>query len=141
MALTEECNSIVRRTIPLKLNDPGSFTISITIDYIEVELALCDLGVSINLIPTFMFRTLGLGEPRPKTVTLQLANRFLAYPDGIIKDVLMKLGPFILSVDFIILNYEADKNVPLIMERGFLATIDKVIHARDGKMSITVDGK
>ncbi|XP_059285173.1 uncharacterized protein LOC132038536 [Lycium ferocissimum] len=133
VALTEECSSRVRSKIPPKLKDPGSFTISITIGNIEVGLALCVLGASINLMPTFVFRTLGLGEPRPTTITLQLADRSLAYPDGIIEDVLVKIGPFILPVDFVILDFEADKSVPLIIGRGFLATVDA--------MSMTVDGQ
>ncbi|XP_059315833.1 uncharacterized protein LOC132066554 [Lycium ferocissimum] len=95
VALTEECSSRVRSKIPPTLKDQGSFTISITISNIEVGLALCDLGASINLIPTSMFRTLGLGEPRQTTITLQLADRSLAYPDGIIEDVLVKVGLFI----------------------------------------------
>ncbi|XP_060190586.1 uncharacterized protein LOC132619822 [Lycium barbarum] len=141
VALTKECNSRVRSKIPPKLKDPGRFTISITIGNIEVGLVLCDLDASINLMPTSVFRTLGLGEPRPTTVTLQLADRSLAYPDGIIEDVLMKVGPFILPVDFIILDYEADKNVSLIMGRGFLATVDTVIRVIYGKMSMTIDGQ
>ncbi|XP_059306361.1 uncharacterized protein LOC132057775 [Lycium ferocissimum] len=141
VALTEECSSRVRSKIPPKLKDPGSFTISITIGNIEVGLALCDLGASINLMPTSMFRMLGLGEPRPTIVTLQLADRSLAYPDCIIKDVLVKVRPFILPVNFIILDYKADKNVPLIMGRRFLETVYAVIRVRDGKMSMKVDGK
>ncbi|XP_060202541.1 uncharacterized protein LOC132630965 [Lycium barbarum] len=127
VALTEECSSIARSKIPLKLKDPGSFTISITIGNNEVGLALCDLGASINLMPTPVFRTLALGEPRPIIVTLQLADRSLAYLDCIIEDVLVKVGPFILPVDFIILDYEADKNVPLIIGRRFLETVYAVI--------------
>ncbi|XP_059292213.1 uncharacterized protein LOC132045653 [Lycium ferocissimum] len=141
VALTEECSSRVRSKILPMLKDPGSFTVSITIGNIKVGLALCDLGASINLMPNSVFRILGWGEPWPTTVTLQLADRSLAYPDGIIEDVLVKVGPFILPVDFIILDYEADKNVPLIMGRGFLATVDAVIRVRNGKMSITVDGQ
>ncbi|XP_060190738.1 uncharacterized protein LOC132620017 [Lycium barbarum] len=109
MALTEECSSRVRSKVPPNLKDPGSFTISITIGNIEVGLALWDLGASINLMSTSVFRTLGSGEPRPTTVTFQLADSSFAYPDGIIQDVFMKVGPFILPFDFVILDYEADK--------------------------------
>ncbi|XP_060211725.1 uncharacterized protein LOC132639283 [Lycium barbarum] len=68
-----------------------------------------------------------------------LVDRSLAYPDSIIEDVLVKVGLFILPVDFVILDYEADKSVPLIMGRAFLAAVDAVIRVRDGKMSMTVD--
>ncbi|XP_060200239.1 uncharacterized protein LOC132628479 [Lycium barbarum] len=141
VALTKECSSRVRSKISPKWKDLGSFTISITIGKIEVGLTLCDLGASINLMPTSVFRTLGLGEPRPTAITLQLADRSFAYLDGIVEDVLVKVGPFILLVNFVILDYEADKSVPLIMERGFLANIDAVIRVKDGKMSMTVDGQ
>ncbi|XP_059310015.1 uncharacterized protein LOC132061175 [Lycium ferocissimum] len=124
VALTEECSSRVRSKISPKLKDPGSFTISITIGNIEVGLALCDLGASINLMPTSVFRTLGLGEPRPTIITLQLADRSLAYPDGIIEDVLVKVGPFILPVDFVILDYEADKSVPLMRGENSWLLVD-----------------
>ncbi|XP_059295518.1 uncharacterized protein LOC132048850 [Lycium ferocissimum] len=141
VALTEECSSTVRSKIPPKLKGPGSFTISITIGNIEVGLALCDLGASINLMPTSVFQILGLGEPRPATIMLQLADRSLAYPDSIIEDVLVKVGPFILPVDIVIIDYEVDKSVPLIMGRGFLATVDVVMRVKDGKISMTVDGQ
>ncbi|XP_059315069.1 uncharacterized protein LOC132065614 [Lycium ferocissimum] len=70
VALTEECSSRVRSKISPKLKDPDSFTISITIGNMEVGLALYDLGASINLMPTSVFQTLGLGEPRSTTITL-----------------------------------------------------------------------
>ncbi|XP_060211947.1 uncharacterized protein LOC132639523 [Lycium barbarum] len=74
-------------------------------------------GVSNNLMPTSVFRTLGLGEPRPTTVTLQLADRSLAQPNGIIEDVLVKVGPFILSVDFIILDYKVERVLRVLRDR------------------------
>ncbi|XP_060182401.1 uncharacterized protein LOC132612075 [Lycium barbarum] len=113
--LIEECISRVRSKIPSKQKNWGNFTISITIDNIEVGLILCDLSTSINLMPTSVFQKLGLGDPRLITVTLQLAYRSLACPVGIIEDHLMKVAPYILPVDFIILDYGADKNVSLIM--------------------------
>ncbi|XP_062089283.1 uncharacterized protein LOC133795844 [Humulus lupulus] len=75
VALTEECSAILQRKLPQKLRDPGSFTIPCTIGEFECKHALCDLGASINLMPLFVFRRLGLGEARPFTVTLQLADR------------------------------------------------------------------
>ncbi|XP_060183047.1 uncharacterized protein LOC132613001 [Lycium barbarum] len=139
--LIEECNFRVRSKIPPKLKDPGSFTIFIIIANIEVGLASFDLGASINLLHTSVFRTLGLGEPRPTTVILQLADKSLAFLDGITEDVLVMVGPLILPVNFIILGYEADKKVPVIMGRGFLAAVDAVIRVRDRKLSMTVDRK
>ncbi|XP_060177976.1 uncharacterized protein LOC132607913 [Lycium barbarum] len=141
VTLTEEYCSRVRSKIPPKLKDSDSFTTSITIGNVEFRRALCDLGASINLMPTSMLKTLGLGEPRPTTVTLQLANKSLVYLDGIIEDVLMKVETFILPFHFIILDYKADKQVPLILGRGFLATADAIIRVREGRISMKVDGQ
>ncbi|XP_062075466.1 uncharacterized protein LOC133779528 [Humulus lupulus] len=80
VALTEECSAILQRKLPQKLRDPGSFTIPCTIGEFECKHALCDLGASINLMPLSVFRRLGLGEARPTTVTLQLADRSVKHP-------------------------------------------------------------
>ncbi|KAH9697932.1 hypothetical protein KPL71_023814 [Citrus sinensis] len=73
--------------------------------------ALCDLGASINLMSLSVFKQLGVGECRPTTVTLQLADRSHAYPEEKIEDVLVKVDKFIFPVDFIVLDFEADKEV------------------------------
>ena len=88
--LTEECSAILQRKLPQKLKDPGSFTIPCTIGGSTFERALCDLGASINLMPLLVFQKLGLGEVTPTTILLQMADRSLTYPRGIIEDVLVK---------------------------------------------------
>ena len=80
--LIEECSAILKRKLPQKLKDRGSFTIPCTIGNTIFERALCDLGANINLMPLSIFRRLGLGEPRPTTVTLQLVDRSLKHPRG-----------------------------------------------------------
>ena len=107
--LTEECSAILQRKLPQKLKDPGSFTIPCTIGNAIFERALGDLGASINLMPLSIFKRLGLGEARPTTVTLQLADRSLKHPRGIIEDVLVKVDKFIFPANFIVLDMEEDK--------------------------------
>ncbi|XP_075486207.1 uncharacterized protein LOC142525801 [Primulina tabacum] len=80
--LTEECSAILQRKLPQKLKDPGSFTIPCVIGGSRVNRALCDLGASINLMPFSIYRTLELGEVKPSTITLQLADRSLTYHEG-----------------------------------------------------------
>ncbi|KAL5539346.1 hypothetical protein UlMin_042284 [Ulmus minor] len=121
--LTEECSAILQRKLPQKLKDPGSFTIPCTIGDFEFDKVLCDLGASINLMPLSIFRKLGLGEVKPTTVTLQLADRSIKHPRGIIEDVLVKVDKFIFPADFIVLDMEEDREVPLILGRPFLATV------------------
>ncbi|XP_062118728.1 uncharacterized protein LOC133832394 [Humulus lupulus] len=84
---------------------------------------------------------LGIGEVRPTTVTLQLADRSLAYPDGKIEDVLVKVDKFIFPVDFIVLDYEEDREVPIILGRPFLATGRTLIDVQKGELTMRVQNE
>ncbi|XP_019232822.1 PREDICTED: uncharacterized protein LOC109213477 [Nicotiana attenuata] len=138
VALIEEYSSRIQGKLPQKLKDPGSLTIQISIGKYVVGRALCDLGASINLMPLSIFIQLGLGEPRPTTVILQLVDRSLAHPEGVIEDVLVQVGSFIFPADFIILDYEPDQEVPFILGRPFLATGRAIIDVCEGKMTMRV---
>ncbi|XP_075079179.1 uncharacterized protein LOC142164699 [Nicotiana tabacum] len=70
---------------------------------------------------------------------LQLADRSIAHPEGVIEDVLLQIGKFIFPADFIILDYEADELVPIILGRPILATGNAIIKVREGKMILRVD--
>ena len=86
---------MLQSKIPQKIKDSGSFTIPCSIGTKYSGKALYDLGASINLMPLSMFKQLGVGECRPTTVTLQLADRSHAYPEGNIEYVLVKVDKFI----------------------------------------------
>jgi len=134
--LNEECSAIVLKKLPPKLKDPGSFTIPCTIGNSYFEKALCDLGASINLTPLSVFRKLGLKEPQPTNISLQLADRSIAHPRGVVEDVLVKVDKFIFPVDFIVLDMEEDQEVPIILGRPFLATGKSVIDVHQGKLTL-----
>ncbi|XP_062119374.1 uncharacterized protein LOC133833134 [Humulus lupulus] len=141
VAFTEECRAILQKKLPPKLRDPGSFKIPCTIGRIEGINALCDLGASINLMPLSVFKRLQLGEAKPTTVTLQLADRSLAHPRGVIEDVLVKVDKFIFPVDFIVLDMEEDSNVPIILGSPFLATGQALIDVQIGELKLRVQGE
>ncbi|KAF5451909.1 hypothetical protein F2P56_026965 [Juglans regia] len=119
--LTEESSTILQKKLPPKLKDPGSFTIPCTIGNSYFDKVLCDLGASINLMPLSVFRKLGVGEVNPTTIFLQLADRSIKYPRGLIEDVLVKVDKFIFPADFIVLDIKEDKVIPLILGNPFLA--------------------
>ena len=104
--LTATCSAVIKKTLPEKMKDPGSFTIPCVIGEFEFQNSLCDSGASINLIPLSVAKKLSLGELTPTIVTLQMADRTMANPEGVIEDVLVKVGKFIFPVDFIILDME-----------------------------------
>ncbi|XP_062093845.1 uncharacterized protein LOC133799874 [Humulus lupulus] len=136
VALTEGCSAILKNKIPPKLKDPSSFTIQISIGRGQVGKSLCDLGASINCMPMSIFKKLGIREERLTTFTLQLADRSMVYPEGKIEDVLVKVDKFIFPADFIILDYEKDREVPIILGRSFLATGRTLIDVEKGELTI-----
>ena len=140
VTLSNECSTILqnKERLPQKLKDPGSFTIPCTIGSLSFGRALADLGASINLLPYDIFKKLGLGEPKPTRMSIQLADRSIKYPRGIIEDVLVKIDKFIFPVDFVILDMDEDVNVPLILGRPFLATAKAIIDVHDGKLILMV---
>ena len=141
MKITEECSAILRRNFPQKLKDPKSFTIPYEIGNSPFVKALCDLGAIINLMPLAVFKRLGLGEVKPSTICLQLADRLITYHWGVIEDVLVKVGKFIFPADFVVLDMEEDLKVPLILGRPFLATREAFIDVQSGGHTMRVNGE
>ena len=89
--LTATCSAIIQQKLPGKMKDPGSFTIPSSIGKYEFKKALCDSGASINLMPLSVVQRLNLGELTPTAITLQMADRSMVQPEGILEDVLVKV--------------------------------------------------
>ena len=139
--LTEQVSAIIECKTPVKYKDPGCPTISVNIGGISIEKALLDLGASVNLFPYSMYKQLGLGELKPTSITLSLADRFIKIPKGIIEDVLIQVDRFYYPVDFVVLDTEpvavGANHVPIILGRPFLATSNAIINCRNGVMQLT----
>ncbi|KAI5343433.1 hypothetical protein L3X38_011309 [Prunus dulcis] len=86
VVVSENVSAVLQRKLPPKLKDPGSFSINITIGDKLVEKAMLDLGASINLMPYLVYLQLGLGALKATTISLQLADRSVKYPRGIVED-------------------------------------------------------
>ncbi|KAG8485852.1 hypothetical protein CXB51_019166 [Gossypium anomalum] len=138
VALMKQCRAYLQEKLPPKSKDLGCFTIPCKIGAMDCGKALCDLGASINLMPMPIFRKLGIGEVRPTTVTLQLADRSLAHIEGKIEDILVRVDKFIFPAYFVILDFEADKEVPIILGRPFLATGRTLIDVQKGELTMRV---
>ncbi|KAK8708224.1 hypothetical protein V6N13_059268 [Hibiscus sabdariffa] len=138
-AATETCLALMHNKIPVKKTDPGSFTIECFIGQKHPTKALCDPGASINLMPKSVFRKLGIGEAKPTTVMLQLADHSYVQPEGKIEDILVKVDKFIFPADFLILDCEADENAPIILGRPFLSTSRAMIDFDKDEIVFKVD--
>ena len=106
-----------------------------------MEKALLDLGASVNLLPYSMYKQLGLGELKPTSITLSLADRSIKIPKGTIEDVLIQVDRFYYPVDFVVLDTVpvavGPNHVPIILGRPFLATSNAIINFRNGVMQLT----
>ncbi|KAL6332918.1 hypothetical protein AAG906_019923 [Vitis piasezkii] len=139
--LTEQVSAIIQCKSPLKYKDPGCPTISVMIGGKVVEKTLLDLGASVNLLPYSVYKKLGLGELKPTSITLSLADRSVKIPRGVIEDVLVQVDNFYYPVDFVVLDTDPTvkeaNSVPIILGRPFLATSNAIINYRNGLMQLT----
>ena len=125
----------------MKYKDPGCHTILVNIRGTCVEKALLDLGASVNLLPYSVYKQLGLGELKPTTITLSLAERSVKIPKGTVEDVLVQVDKFYYPMDFVVLDTEpvavGANYVPIILERPFLDTSNAIVNCRNGVMQLT----
>ena len=139
--LTEQVSAIIQCKTPMKYKYSSCPTISVNISETCIEKALLDLGASVNLLPYSMYKQLGLGELKPTTITLSLANRSIKIPKGTVEDVLIQVDKFYYPVDFVVLDTEpvavGANYVPIILGRPFLATSNAIINFRNGVMQLT----
>ncbi|XP_070007271.1 uncharacterized protein [Nicotiana sylvestris] len=138
--MTHQVSAIMHSMAP-KLEDPDAFTIPYTIGSADFAKALCYLGASINLMPYSVFKNLGIGQPRATLMRLQMVDRTMKRPLGIIDDVLVRVDKFILLADFVILDCEVDYEVPIILERPFLVTGKALFDVEVGELTFRVGEK
>ena len=97
-----------------------------------------DLGASINLMSLSMLKKIRDVEVRPTRMTLQLADRSIKYPHGIVEDLLVKVDIFLFPVDFVVMDIEKDVEVPLILGRPFMKTAKVIIDIDKGRLKVCV---
>ncbi|GKD90403.1 reverse transcriptase domain-containing protein [Tanacetum coccineum] len=138
VTMNEICSTVLLNKLSSKEKDPGSFTIPYDIGHLHINNALADLGASISLMPYTMYEKLGLGEPKPTRMSLELADRSIQYPRGIAENVLIKIDKFILPIYFVILDMREDSKILKILGRPFLATARAMIDVFNKKITLRV---
>nr|GEV79748.1 transposon Ty3-I Gag-Pol polyprotein [Tanacetum cinerariifolium] len=102
------------------------------------KLSLTDLGTSINLMPLSVWNKLSLLDLSPTCMTLELTDRLISCPVGVAEDVFIKVGTLYFSADFVVVDFDADPRVPLILERSFLKTGRALIDVFEGELTLRV---
>nr|GEV11375.1 hypothetical protein [Tanacetum cinerariifolium] len=114
-SMNEHCSAVILNKLPRKLGDPGKFLIPCEFPGMDECLALADLGASINVMPLSVWEGLLLPELTLTCMTLKLTDRSVFKPIDIAKDVLVKVGLFHFPSDFVVVDFEPDPRVPLIL--------------------------
>nr|GEU69744.1 reverse transcriptase domain-containing protein [Tanacetum cinerariifolium] len=136
--LNKHCSTVLLKKLPKKLGDPGKFLIPCDFPGMDECLALADLGTSINLMPLSVWKKLSLPELTPTLMTLELADRSISRPISVAKDVFVKVGKFHFPADFVVVDFDADPRVPLILGRSFLKTEKALIDVYERKLTLRV---
>nr|GEX84087.1 reverse transcriptase domain-containing protein [Tanacetum cinerariifolium] len=121
-----------------KLGDPGKFLLC---DFLGIDVchALADLDANINLMPLSIWKKLSLPKLTPTRMTLELADRSITHPKGVAEDVFVKVGKFHFPTDFVVVDFEADPRVPLILGRSFLRTGRALIDVYGEEITLRVN--
>nr|GEV53580.1 reverse transcriptase domain-containing protein [Tanacetum cinerariifolium] len=136
--LNEHGWAVLLKKLPEKLGDPGKFLILCDFPGMAECLALADLGASINLMPLSVWNKLLLNDLSPTCITIELTDCSISYPFGVAKDVFVNVGTFHFPTDFVVVDFDADPRVPLILRRSFLKTERDLIDVFEGKLTLRV---
>ncbi|GJZ40800.1 reverse transcriptase domain-containing protein [Tanacetum coccineum] len=134
ISLNENCSAMLLKKLLEKLGDPGKFLVPCNFSGMDVGHALADLGASINLMPLSIWKKLSLSELTPTRMTLELADRSITRPKGVAEDIFVKVGNFHFPTDFVVVDFEVDPRVPLILGRSFLRTSCALIDVYEGEL-------
>nr|GEU70121.1 reverse transcriptase domain-containing protein [Tanacetum cinerariifolium] len=136
--LNKHCSAVLLKKLPKKLEDPDKFLIPCDFPVMAKCLTLADLGASINLMPLFVWNKLSLPDLSPTCMTLELADRLISCPVEVAEDVIVKVGTFHFPTDFVVVDFDADPRVPLILRRSFLKTGRALIDVFEGELTLRV---
>nr|GEU77696.1 reverse transcriptase domain-containing protein [Tanacetum cinerariifolium] len=137
-SLNEHRSAVFLKKLPEKLGDPGKFLIPCDFLGMDECLALADLSSSINLMPLSVWNKLNLPELSPTCMTLELADRSISHPVGVAEDAFVKVGMFHFMADFVVVDFDANPRVPLILGRSFLKTGRALIDVYKGELTLRV---
>lgn len=120
MVMTLDYSVMIQNMVIPNIKDPRSFFIPCHIGTMDFERDLCDLGDSISLMPLSVSKKLDMGDLKPTNVSLQLVDRSVKYPIGMLEDIPVRVGEYYMPVDFIIMDIDEDCQILIILGIPFL---------------------
>nr|GEV48478.1 reverse transcriptase domain-containing protein [Tanacetum cinerariifolium] len=137
--LNEYCSAVLLKKLQEKLGNPDKFLTPCA--GMDKCLALADLGASINHIPLSIWNNISLPELSPTRMILELSDWSIFRQVGVAEDVSVKVGKFHFSADFVVVDFDADPRVPLILRRSFLKTGRALIYVYEVELTLRVGNK
>ncbi|KAL2249932.1 UNVERIFIED_CONTAM: Retrovirus-related Pol polyprotein from transposon 17.6 [Sesamum indicum] len=144
VSVGENVSAILQRKLPPKCKDLGTFSIPCKIGMIGIKKAMCDLGASINVMPLTIFESLKVGRLKETGVVIQLADRSVVYPEGVLEDVLVQVNELVFPADFYVLDMREDNSpnsTSILLGRPFLKTARTKIDVHNGSLTMEFDGE
>nr|GEW57223.1 reverse transcriptase domain-containing protein [Tanacetum cinerariifolium] len=136
--LNEHCSAVLLKKLPEKLGDPGKFLIPFDFPGMAECLALANLDASINLMPFFVWKRHSLLNLTPTCMTLELVDRSISRSVGVAEEVYVKVGSFHFPAEFVVVDFDADPRVHLILRRSFLKIERALIDMFEGELTLHV---
>jgi len=131
---------VITDLLPVKRGDPGRPVIPISIAMVDFPEALCDFGSSVNIMPRVLYGNFFTHPLLEIAMCLQLADRTLSFPKGILKNLCVQVGTLYAPADFVVIETGTDERAP-ILGRPFLNISGAVIYARAAKISFYIKGR
>ncbi|KAJ9568340.1 hypothetical protein OSB04_004306 [Centaurea solstitialis] len=143
ISMSENVSAVFQKKLPPKCKDPGVFTIPCKLGNVTINRAMLDLGASINVMPYSIFNILNVGSLQEIGVIIQLADRSLVHPKGVLEDLLVQVNELVFPADFYVVDMEEDshpKSTSILLGRPFLKTAKTKIDVHKGTLSMEFDG-
>ncbi|RDX78525.1 hypothetical protein CR513_41187, partial [Mucuna pruriens] len=138
----EEVPTGSQQALPKKCRDPRIFSVPCTIGNCTFSYAMLDLGASIDVMPSSIYKSLNFGDLDPTGMIIQLANRSDVQPSGILEDVLVQVNELIFLVDFFVLDMKDEtsrKGSTLILGQPFFMIAQTKINVNARTLSMEFD--
>jgi len=132
---------VITDLLPVKRDNPGRPVIPISIGMVDFLEALYDFGSSVNIMPRVLYEKFFTHPLLETTMCLQLADRTLSFPKGILKNLYVRVGTLYAPADFMVIETGTDERAPVILGRSFLNTSGAVIYASAAKISFYIKGR
>ncbi|GKF13346.1 DNA damage-inducible protein 1-like protein, partial [Tanacetum coccineum] len=136
LELGKNGSAFIQGKMPKRMEDPGLFTLPYRLGDSKPFDTLADLGSCVNIIPLYLFKKLNIGLLEETNHVFGLADGIKSYPVRIFRDVEVHIGRLKLLNDFYIIDMKKDLKTPLIVGRGFIATVNAVIDYRKAKIVV-----